>query len=145
MYVWHVCCGCFADVPLAPGFVVKLSLIIQGEDGLPHHAFTNAHSAVRTVVVMYGRALSRPPTEDEQFGKVVAKDAVSCIRPRLKEAKGAQLVRSRLHAVHPIIHICERRRSVERAQLFDERPERKDSSRSLFTEFWKVDCRSKIC
>src|SRR5207248_10815856 len=56
-----------ADVPLACRLIVKLSLIIQSEHGLPHHAFADAHCAVRAVVVVDGRALSGTPAENESF------------------------------------------------------------------------------
>src|SRR4051812_40636449 len=107
MYVRDIRRCCFARVPFAPGLIVQLSLVAQSEDGLPHHAFTDTHSAVGTVVVMYGCALPRLPTENEQFGELVAKDSVARVCPLFEEAKGAQVVRSRLHAIHPIIHFCE--------------------------------------
>src|SRR5207248_6906313 len=67
MYVGHVRSRHVADVPLACRLIVKLSLIIQSEHGLPHHAFADAHCAVRAVVVVDGRALSGTPAENESF------------------------------------------------------------------------------
>src|SRR5436305_2938003 len=91
MYVGHVRSRHVADVPLACRLIVKLSLVIQSEHGLPHHAFADAHCAVRAVVIVDGRALSGTPAENESFYKLVATDTMTCVCPLFEEAKRAQV------------------------------------------------------
>src|SRR5256885_10587654 len=65
MYVWHFRAGELSTGPLARRTIKEFVCVVEREHRFPHHAFADAHRAVRAVVIVDRRALAGWPAEHE--------------------------------------------------------------------------------
>jgi len=106
------------------GWILAGTLIFQTTRGIisegcfPHGAFTDAHAAMRTIVIVNRRPLPRSPTQDQHLHKVVAADEVTPVVAFLETDVGFEFLGRHFGVLQPVVDLFERGRSRLRLDGF---------------------------